>query len=233
MSLVAFIPARAHSKRIRDKNIKRFGGHPLLAYAIQGALDSGLFSGVHVSTDAEDIADVARQYGATIIHRPAEYATDTSPDAEWIAHAVQTVPCDRFAILPPTSPFRSAEPIKRAWKEWDFASHMKAVQPVSEHPGKMWLVQPPTMKPLWPSDGHLCQTNTLMRLHVQNASLEFRVNAPMPGYQPFLTWGYEGFDLNTPEDWMLAETLIQRGLVRLPTIEREPYPAMVHAEAGE
>jgi N-acylneuraminate cytidylyltransferase len=233
MTLGAFIPARSGSKRIPGKNIRAFRGHPLIAYAIQGALDSALFQDVCVSSDSEEIGRVAMYYGAQWIARPLEFAADCSPDQEWITHALGVAPCERYAILRPTSPFRSADTIARALKEWDYSSHMKAVQPVSEHPGKMWLVQGNDMRPLWPGDGHLCQTNTLLKLHVQNASLEFRVNAPMPTYQPFFTWGYEGFDLNTAEDWMLAETLMERGLVRLPKIEREPYPSMVYAEAGE
>ena len=77
---VAFVPARSGSERVPGKNVRPLAGHPLLAYAIETALQSGVFERVVVSTDSEEIADVARWYGADVpFLRPAEYATSTSP----------------------------------------------------------------------------------------------------------------------------------------------------------
>jgi N-acylneuraminate cytidylyltransferase len=230
--LSAFIPARAGSKRIPGKNIRPFFGHPLLAYAIQGALDAGIFNGgIYVSSDSPEVGRIAAHYGATCIERPAEYALDTSPDAEWIRHALEvtagTWSRQRYAILRPTAPFRTGTTIKRAHAEWDGWSLMKAVEPVSQHPGKMWVVDGGDMRPLDGGDGHLCQTNTLRKLYVQNASLEFRFGLAMDTFQPFLTEGFEGFDINTPEDWILAEALVDRGMAVVPRIERGPYEAAV------
>jgi len=223
-NLVAFIPARSNSRRIPGKNIRPFFGHPLLAYAIQGAQDSGLFDGgIYVSTDADDIAAVAVHYGARVLRRPPETATDTSPDAEWIAHALAETGATAYAILRPTSPFRTGDTIRRAFAAWDTFSHLKAVERVHQHPGKMWRVAGRYMVPLWDGGGHLCQTNTLPAVYVQNASLEWRTAGVMDSYQPFLTEGYEGFDLNTPDDWMLGVSLVQRGLASPPRIERSPY----------
>jgi N-acylneuraminate cytidylyltransferase len=65
------------------------GGHPMLAYTIAAARESGVFESVIVSTDAEDIANIARQYGAEVpFLRPAEFAGDTSPDIEWLEHTI-------------------------------------------------------------------------------------------------------------------------------------------------
>lgn len=227
MNLSAFIPARSGSKRIPGKNIRSLCGHPLLAYAIQVALDAGIFdAGVYVSSDADAVGDIARHYGAEFLKRPEAFARDTSPDAEWIAHALSVVWAPKFAILRPTSPFRIADTILRAVDEWDMRSHLKAVERVGQHPGKMWALKGlHQMEPLWFGDGHLCQTNTLRELYVQNASLELRTAAPMSTYQPFFTQGYEGLDLNLPEDWILAEALVERGLATLPKIERSPYAA--------
>ena len=66
MSNVAIITARGGSKRIPRKNIRPFLGKPILAYGIDAALQSGLFDEVMVSTDDEEIADIARQYGAAV-----------------------------------------------------------------------------------------------------------------------------------------------------------------------
>ena len=66
MSRLAIITARGGSKRIPKKNIREFCGKPILAYSIEAALESGLFDHVMVSTDSEEIAEIARKYGAEV-----------------------------------------------------------------------------------------------------------------------------------------------------------------------
>src|SRR5262245_1605601 len=118
---VALIPARSGSKRVTGKNVRLLGGHPMLAYTIAAARESGVFESVIVSTDSEDVAGIARQYGAEVpFPRPAQFASDTSPDIEWLDYTIaelgtrgRTWEC--FSLLRPTSPFRTAETIRRAW----------------------------------------------------------------------------------------------------------------------
>jgi len=87
---VAILPARSGSKRIPGKNVRVFAGRPILAWAIQAALDSGCFERVVVSTDSEDIAAVARAHGAEApFLRPAELSDDRTPTAPVVAHALQ------------------------------------------------------------------------------------------------------------------------------------------------
>ncbi len=230
MHLIALIPARGGSKRIPGKNIQPFFEHPLLAYAINGALRAGIFQGIYVSSDSEEIGWLALHYGAQWIKRPPEFALDNSPDAEWIGHALQNVPtCDCFMILRPTSPFRTPDTIKRAWQGWDKDHCMKGIQRVSEHPGKMWMVYPDKSL-MWHCGiwgEHLLPTQNLLPTYVQNGCLEIRRAEHSGGckyfWQPFFTEGYEGLDLNTPEDWILAEALVERGLVKLPKIEMGLY----------
>ena len=77
MSRIAIITSRGGSKRIPKKNIKEFCGKPIIAYSIEAALSSGLFDEVMVSTDSEEIAEVARKYGANVpFMRSAETASD-------------------------------------------------------------------------------------------------------------------------------------------------------------
>lgn len=90
---IAVIPARGGSKRIPRKNIKEFCGKPMIAWAITTAVKSKLFDNVIVSTDDEEIADIARKWGAeTPFTRPVELSDDLTPTVPVIAHAV------RFAI---------------------------------------------------------------------------------------------------------------------------------------
>lgn len=86
---LAVIPARGGSKRIPRKNIRPFGGRPMISYAIHAALDSGLFELVVVSTDDPEIAAIARQEGAEVpFMRPASLADDFTPTVPVVQHAV-------------------------------------------------------------------------------------------------------------------------------------------------
>lgn len=116
MKTYAFIFARGGSKGVPGKNIRKIGGRPLISYSIDLALRHRLIDEVFVSTDSEQISDVAKNCGARIILRPAHLATDES--AEWLSwqHAVNLLEScgdffDRFISLPATAPLRNAEDV--------------------------------------------------------------------------------------------------------------------------
>lgn len=248
-SIVALIPARAGSKRVPGKNIKRLAGHPMIAYAIASALDSGVFDRVLVSTDSEKIADIARYYGADVpFLRPAEISGDRSPDIEFVERVLNELKdggkaYDCFSILRPTSPFRKAETIRRAWKEFlaeEGVDSLRAVEKCRQHPAKMWVVRRHRMMPLIPfgpveQPWHSSQYPTLPEIYVQNASLEIawsRVvyeGRTIAGevLMPFLTQGDEGIDVNDKYDWMIAEQMIASGEAALPPVSQNPYPGDV------
>lgn len=248
-SIVALIPARAGSKRLPGKNIRPLAGHPLIAYTIAAARGAGIFGQVIVSTDSEDYAAIARHYGAEVpFLRPAELAGDLSPDIEWVEHALSWLAqhgrrYDAFSILRPTSPFRTADTIRRAWDQFlsdpgqPGVDSLRAVEKCKQHPGKMWVVRGGRMLPLLPlspakAPWHSQQYQALPEVYVQNASLEIawsRVvfqGRTIAGQviMPFFTQGYEGFDLNRPEDWRRAEELVAAGEVALPPVEAPPWP---------
>jgi len=241
-SCIALIPARSGSKRVPDKNIRPLAGHPLIAYSICAALQSGVFASVVVSTDSEAYARIAREYGAEIpFMRPAEYSGDTSPDIEWIEYTLKRLAeegrrYDCFSILRPTSPFRLPETIRRAWTEFcaeDGVDSLRAVEKCGQHPGKMWVIRGRRMLPLLPfgpaeQPWHSSQYPSLPLVHVQNASLEIawsRVvleGRTIAGHvlMPFLTRDEEGFDVNQPYDWALAEQMVAAGTARLPAVSK-------------
>ncbi len=115
---VAIIPARGGSKRIPRKNIKPFAGRPMIAHSIAAAQAAGVFDRIIVSTDCEEIADVARHYGAEVpFLRPAVLANDfTGTDAvnvhaiEWLA--AHGEPVDQFCCVYATAPFLRANYIR-------------------------------------------------------------------------------------------------------------------------
>ncbi len=243
---VAFIPARSGSKRVPDKNILRLNGHPLMAYTIAAALDSNVFDAVVVATDSEKYAEIARHYGAEVpFLRPAAESGDKSPDIAWVEMALDQLEAagrnfESFSILRPTSPFRLPATIQRAWKEFSEHGHadsLRAVEKCSQHPGKMWVIRGGVMHPLMPlspeeQPWHSSQYASLPEVYVQNASLEIaytqmvRRTRSIAGniVLPFLTEGMEGFDINHPEDWMLAESYLSQGSAELPGISKTPYP---------
>ena len=220
-----------------------------MAYTIAAAVDSGVFESVIVSTDSEEVAAIARHYGADVpFLRPAVFATDTSPDIEWLDYTLSELrrqgrTWDCFSLLRPTSPFRSAETIRRAWARFvrqDGVDSLRAVEKCAQHPGKMWVIRGDRMFPLLPFDNgdqpwHSTPYQALPHVYVQNASLEIawtRVvfdGRTIAGQVmvPFVTEGYEGFDINDPNDWMIAERLIADRAAALPSIRQTPFTPVV------
>lgn len=119
---LAFIPARAGSKGIKDKNIKELAGKPLIAYTIEEAAKSNIFKDIVVSTDSTKIAEVARLYGANVpFLRPKELALDDSPTMDAIFHCLDYMinngkKHDIIMLLQPTSPLRQWYHIKEAYE---------------------------------------------------------------------------------------------------------------------
>jgi CMP-N,N'-diacetyllegionaminic acid synthase len=244
MSVVAFIPARGGSERIPRKNIRELAGHPLIAYAIAGAKRAGIFDGIYVSTEDAEIADVARHYGAEVIKRPKEYSESDSPDSQWIRHAIglgQRRHAKGYVILRPTNPFRKAQTIVDAWKLWE-CNHppfdsLRSVRPSSDNPYKMWIV---TERDLCPFCDMLVEryqhlkdrsydlpTQLLPKTHVQSGCIQIfntctfhklndHTGVKVLKYEPPK---YENIDLNTEDDWILAEALIEWGHAELEPIE--------------
>ena len=245
MKAVALIGARAGSERVPGKNIRRLAGHPLLAYAITTARQAGVFERVIVSTDSEQIAEVARWYGAEIpFLRPAAFATSTSPDIEWISDLLPQLPetYEVFAIVRATNPFRGSDVIRRGLEQLiatPEADSVRAVELVKQHPGKMWELAGDgrTMTPLLDQSHldvawHAGQYQALPRVYSQNSALEIawtRVVTETGTREgrvlaPFLTQGYEGFNVDDEDDWARAEALVASGAATLPTVDRDPYP---------
>lgn len=244
LKTVALIPARSGSTRLPDKNIRLLGAHPLIAYTIAAARQSGVFAEVVVSTDSERYAEVARHYGAEApFLRPQALAGERSPDIEWVEHALEALRVagrayECFSILRPTSPFRQPETIRRAWAQFvddpDLDS-LRAVERCRQHPGKMWVVSGERMQPLLPqppgeTPWHSRQYQALPEIYVQNASLEIAWTRLVTEHRtiagqviaPFVTDGFEGFDINEPKDWWYADELLRRGQATLPQVPERP-----------
>jgi N-acylneuraminate cytidylyltransferase len=156
--ILALIPARSGSKGIPGKNIKSFAGFPLLAYSVLAGLGSELVSRVIVSTDDEEIAQVARQFGAeTPFLRPNQFAQDDTLDLpvamhclEWLSENEDYHP-EVLVWLRPTSPIRPLDCVDRAIDlllEHPEADSVRGIVPAGQNPFKMWTIDNDTQKML-------------------------------------------------------------------------------------
>jgi len=200
-----------------------------------------------VSTESAETAHIGLHYGAEVpFLRPTEFAGDLSPDIDWVRHALELLrdagrSFDAFSILRPTSPFRGAATIRRAWTQFQGekgVDSIRAVERCRQHPGKMWVIENGVMRPLLsggPSNPpwHSMSYQALPPVYVQNASLEMawaRVpfeHGTISGatVAPFFTEGFEGVDLNNAHDWWYAEQLVASGDAALPVIT-VPAPSL-------
>ena len=122
--IVAIIPARSGSKSLVDKNIKELSGHPLIAYSIVAAKLSKKIDRVIVSTNSQEYADIARQYGAEVpFIRPNEFSTDTATDKDFLVHAMNYLEENEgsapeyWVHLRPTTPLRGVKVVDNAIDE--------------------------------------------------------------------------------------------------------------------
>lgn len=120
---IAIIPARGGSKRIPRKNIKEFHGKPMIGYSIEAALNSGCFDKVIVSTDDVEIADIAIKYGAEVpFMRPANIADDYATTLDVIKHAIEFTEQQAWGVknvccIYATAPFLIPEFIQKGLQE--------------------------------------------------------------------------------------------------------------------
>src|SRR5215211_7476577 len=165
--ILALIPARGGSKGIPRKNIRIFAGYPLIAWSIAAAKQASRVTRIIVSTDDEEIASVAREYGAeTPFLRPSEFAQDKTTDLPVFEHALEWLEANEnyrpeiVIQLRPTSPIRPKDCVDSAVKiliDHADADCVRGVVPAGQNPYKMWRFagENMPMKPLLEVEGIL------------------------------------------------------------------------------
>jgi CMP-N,N'-diacetyllegionaminic acid synthase len=141
MKPLCVIPARAGSKRLPRKNVLPLGGKPMLGWSIEAALRSGIFDQVYVSTENEDIAELARGFGAAVpALRPLDLAGDTVTNVAVSLHLhdllrERGLRYDAIVCLQPSSPLRTAADISQSWKSFvdEKRSFLVSVTPIDPH----------------------------------------------------------------------------------------------------
>ena len=223
LKYLAIIPARSGSERVKNKNLIKIKGDPLIGIAIKNAVRSKLFNKVILSTDSKKYYTIGQKYGADPSKiRPKNISKSSSTDYEHIKYQVDYLAkCgeyfDIFVILRPTNPFRTIDTIKRAIHEFEKESSkvdsLRAVREVNEHPYKMWIKNKKLLKPLFPLknkkgiDLHSSQKKTLPKIFIQSAMIEVSwiynlkyKSISGKNVLSFFGTKKENFDINEPED---------------------------------
>ena len=144
MKTIAIIPARSGSKGLTDKNIRPLYGRPLLGYSVIAAAQSKLFDCIHVSTDSEEYAQIARNYGADVpFLRTEELSSDTAGSwdvVRWVLeqYAARGQQYDCVMLLQPTSPLREAADIRRAYRLFEEKSADAVVSVCETDHSPLW-----------------------------------------------------------------------------------------------
>jgi len=234
---LALIPARGGSKSIPRKNIRLFAGHPLIAYSIAAGVAAQTISRVIVSTDDEEIAAIARQYGAeTPFLRPAEYALDQTPDLPVFQHALTWLAENEnyhpqiVVQLRPTSPLRRVAHIDGAVTrllEHPEADSIRAVCIPFQNPFKMWRIEADGfMRPLLQTEfrePYNMPRQELPAVYWQTGYVDaawadtILLKNSMTGdaILPFVLNPEEWIDIDSPDDWRRAERLLESGEISL------------------
>ena len=215
---LAVITARGGSKRIPKKNIKEFCGKPIISYSIEAALSSGVFDEVMVSTDSEEIAEVARLYGANV---PFLRSDDTSNDFATTADVLEEVllkykdqgfKFDSFACIYPTAPFVTGGKLAEAVKMLDDADAVISVVRFSFPPQRAFVIREGSvvfqypkyerarsqdLEPIYHDCGqfYMCKTDLFLDKH----------SLILSNTKPYILPEEEVQDIDTMSDWEIAE----------------------------
>jgi pseudaminic acid cytidylyltransferase len=228
MSTICVIPARGGSKRIPRKNIRLFAGRPMIAWSIAAARDAGIFDDVIVSTDDDDIAEVARAAGASVpFRRPDALANDVATTLEVVQHAVEWLASvgsspDVVCCLYATAPFVSPALLRRGQQVLVDSAASFAFT-VVRFDAPVWralrITGEQRLDAVWP-EYRMTRTQDLESLYHDAGQFYFgrtmawQQGTPLfsPASAPVVMKSTDVQDIDTEEDWERAEALWQTRL---------------------
>jgi N-acylneuraminate cytidylyltransferase len=220
MSAVAIITARGGSKRIPRKNIRPFLGRPIIAYSIEAALGSDLFDEVMVSTDDDEIAEIARDQGAAVpFLRSAQTSDDHSTTAEVLREVLGQYrehgrTFDYVCCIYPTAPFVTAEKLRQAFDKL-VGSRAEIVLPVARFSFPIWRafrMEGGRLSYIWPENAPK-RSQDLPPAFQDAGQFYFLRPASLRGSRVLVTENNVGIevderevqDIDNEQDWQLAE----------------------------
>lgn len=220
MSSIAIITARGGSKRIPRKNIKDFLGKPIIAYSIECAIASGCFDEVMVSTDDEEIANIAKEYGAKVpFLRSEKTSNDYATTADVIEEVIEEYgklgkAYDYLCCIYPTAPFITSEAIKIAMTTLkdNEADTVLPVVKFSFPPQRCVVMDGEYLKAKWPEQMPKRSQDLEPMYHdcgqfycLKTESFMSQKKIVMDKTMPFIQDEMNVQDIDTEEDWKIAE----------------------------
>ncbi|MBE5953785.1 MAG: pseudaminic acid cytidylyltransferase [Lachnospiraceae bacterium] len=223
---IAIITARGGSKRIPKKNIKEFCGKPIIAYSIEAALESGVFDEVMVSTDSEEIADIARKYGANV---PFMRSEKTSDDYATTADVLMEVlseyekrgeSFDYMSCIYPTAPFVTGEKLSKALNDLKAQKAIMAMPVVafSYPPQRGYIIEGDIMNMKWKENFSKRSQDLDKMYHDAGQFYVFQVQEFIKrkgiifeDIVPVIVDELEVQDIDNETDWKLAEMKFRLG----------------------
>ncbi|CAH6817463.1 cytidylyltransferase domain-containing protein [Vibrio splendidus] len=218
---IGLITARGGSKGLPRKNVLPLNGMPLIGLTINAAKQCDLVSDVYVSTDDEEIAEVSKAFGAKVIPRPAELASDTASSIDVVSHTItwlenQAVTCENMVLLQPTSPLRTSEHLNNALIQYmdNNASFVISVFEPTHTPIKSYIQQSDgSIQGLYSDEAPYMRRQELPKAFQPNGAIyafsvtEFKKinHFPRNNVFPFIMSEAESADIDTIEDFKLVE----------------------------
>ncbi|MFZ5875366.1 MAG: cytidylyltransferase domain-containing protein [Nitrospirota bacterium] len=229
MRILALIAARGGSKRVPGKNLRRLGGKPLIVWSIDVAKGVPEICDILVSTDAPNIAEVARHGGALVPWlRPESLATDDALSVDVCLHAMNWYEAEKGAVdgvllLQPTSPFRSRRTLMRGIELFRATAYrpVLGVSPAQSHPWWCFRIEGGTLRPFVDGDGLHRRSQDLPPAYVINGAFYLVTPEHLRQHRSFysddmlplvMDHPAESLDIDTEWDWKAAqEVLAARG----------------------
>ena len=221
--ILAYIPARAGSKRIPGKNIKKFLGKPRIAYAIEQALNCPIVDRVIVDTDSEKIAQIARRHGAEVpFLRPAELARDNSQIADTRLYTLDRLEREQkytpthILILQTTSPLRKPQDILDCWKLMQSTDATAVLTVCPTHPQLFHMNAKKDIVPVTNRERTDTNTQAWPPAYILNGCFVYIIDIPTlrkerrcitKKTKAVVCPKWRSVDLDTPEEWVMAETM--------------------------
>jgi len=223
---VAIIPARGGSKRIPRKNVKLFFGKPMIAWSIEAALRTGLFSNVVVSTDDDEIAETAVRYGATVpFRRPEHLANDHTPTVPVIGHAIDeleglSLSFDAVCCIYATAPFITVADLKEGFGQITSKLDAEFVISVTVFSFPIMrsvkIAGDGALKMFWP-EHETTRSQDLEHAYHDAGQFYWGTKKAFKTRQgffsarayPIVLPNYRVLDIDTDQDWQRAEKLFQ------------------------
>ena len=225
--VIAIIPARGGSKGLPRKNLRSLAGKPLIAYSILAARECSQISRCIVSTEDPEIKQLSLEYGAEVIDRPADLATDLALSADVVRHVLETLSGtghqpEYFVLLQPTSPLRTSRHIQQCLQAFLASSAACAISvtETEHHPYKDFNLDQGFLHPLFGAEYLSQPRQRLPAVYRQNGAIyvmKSRAFLEHNGFfvepaLPYIMENKDSIDIDSGFDLLVAELLLKSRL---------------------